>query len=479
LLLTGGMTLVSSGEAAGVLEMIEKLGYDDKKLPRILLIRGFAECSQGHHQAAAGYLAGALMGSSELSSSDRLFLTLLRDICDYHMGRIARPEFIRRQWELAEKDDGEFGLSRRIAYLSEAIAEDGTREGLARHLPPLREAVNRALSSEDASASLGIQARTALLHAEGVLFSQSFHHELAVLNSRMAMGLPADRAEVFGRIGAEQARWTHEANALVRDAVDYGDPRLIGDACYTRSQILFGHQCSASVWLSPELVARHLEQLKAEVIPDVRRAIQCYRASGNIEWELRAKLLLADLAAFAGDDELAKETAGAVLPSAEAYQFDRIAKEARDHLAGDPFFRQLQRKFLYGTKDPDDQDANLTDEGVRERVEYYLETARLPRERLPVLRREIMSLRDIARERMTWCRHLQLIQNKQHSLSASTLYERDPERWCFCDKFGLTSRIGSTDWVVLIKTFKNTDCAGCSAQKPKSDDASSSATRES
>ncbi len=48
LLLTGGLTLVSSGESAGVLEAIDKLSYGDKKLPRLMLIRAFAECSQGH-----------------------------------------------------------------------------------------------------------------------------------------------------------------------------------------------------------------------------------------------------------------------------------------------------------------------------------------------------------------------------------------------------------------------------------------------
>ena len=108
------------------------------------------------------------------------------------------------------------------------------------------------------------------------------------------------------------------------------------------------------MWLKPEAVSRHLEHLKDQVIPDLRRAIQCYELSGHIEWELRAKMLLADVATLTGDEALAREMAEEVLPVAEAFQFDKIAKEARDHLAGDPFFRQMQRKFLAGPDvDPD------------------------------------------------------------------------------------------------------------------------------
>ena len=88
LLRKGGLTLVSSGEAQGVLELLERLGYADKKLPRLLLVRAFAECSQGHYQTASGHLAEATVRGGDLSESDRQFLGLLRDICDFQAGRI-------------------------------------------------------------------------------------------------------------------------------------------------------------------------------------------------------------------------------------------------------------------------------------------------------------------------------------------------------------------------------------------------------
>ena len=284
------------------------------------------------------------------------------------------------------------------------------------------------------------------------------------------MGRPVDVERTFGELNSEQGRWTDEVNALVADAFKQGNPHLIGDACYSRSFILFVHLNSAQLWLKPEAVPRHMEALKTQVIPDLRRAIQCYELSGHIEWELRAKNLLADVAALTGDEALAKETAEEVLPVAEAFQFDKIAKEARDHLAGDPFFRQMQRQFFSGTNaDLDVREAGFSDEDIERIAEDMLAANDLPRDRLAVMTREAMSFRDIARERVGWCRHIQLIQDLGHTQSPLTYYAYDPQRYCLCEKFGIASKVGSNDWQVLIPTFKSNYCSGCPARSPKNE----------
>ncbi len=211
-----------------------------------------------------------------------------------------------------------------------------------------------------------------------------------------------------------------------------------------------------------------LSSFTSQVIPDIRRAIQYYELSRNIEWQLRAKMLLADVAVLTGDEDLAKETAGEVFPVAEAFQFDNITRQARDHLAGDPVFRQMQRDVLASlADDPDVRDAKRNDDAMERHAEEVLDAAGLPRDRLPVVKREVLSLRDIARERLDWCRHIQLIQALGHTRSPDTYYARDPERHCYCDKLEFASKIGSTDWPLLIETFKSNYCSGCAARSPK------------
>ena len=470
LLLRGGMTLVSSGEAAGVLDVLDKLSTAAKRQPRLLLVRAFAEYSLGRYQLASGHLADVSLRAKELSESDCQFLGLLRDVCDYHLGRITANDYLRRQKELSETAEGEFGLSRRIDYLWSALLADGGRRGIATYLPQLLEAVAQALATEDTSQSFRIQARTARLHGEGVRFIQRFNNDLKILGARRAMGRHVDVEAVFEGLNMEQARWTDEANDLVKDAFEDGNPRLIGDACYVRSFILFVHYSTALQRLTNEAAAKHVEILKSQVIPDLRRAIECYRMAGHIEWELRAKLLLADLSDLTGDRTAAVNAADEVLPVAEAYQYDKIAKEARDHLAGDPFFRQMQRKFLTRPDDdPDVREARFTDEDMGRYAEDVLEASGLPRDRLAVMTREVFSFRDVARERVHWCRHIQLIQDLGHTRSPVTFYAYDPERRCYCEKYGFASKVGSTDWRVLIETFKNNYCSGCPARSPKGD----------
>jgi hypothetical protein len=290
------------------------------------------------------------------------------------------------------------------------------------------------------------------------------------MRARRAMRGAVDMYNVFERLNADQAQWTDEANDVVKEAFEDGNPRLVGDACYVRSYILFVHCTTVLQRLTPEAVQKHLDTLNSQIIPDIRRAIECYKVAGHVEWELRAKLLLADVSDLTGDRKLAAEMADEVLPVAVAYQFDKITKEARDHIAGDPFFRQMQRKFLARpNKDPDVRQAKFTDEDMGRYAEDVLEATGLARDRLAVVTREVLSFRDIARERVHWCRHIQLIQNLGHTRSPITHYAYDPERNCYCEKYKLASKIGSTDWRVLIDTFKNTYCSGCAARSPKGD----------
>jgi hypothetical protein len=48
-----------------------------------------------------------------------------------------------------------------------------------------------------------------------------------------------------------------------------------------------------------------------------------------------------------------------------------------------------------------------------------------------------------------------------------TFYASDPVRYCFCERYEFASKIGDSDWQVLIKTFKGEYSSGPSARSPK------------
>jgi hypothetical protein len=57
-------------------------------------------------------------------------------------------------------------------------------------------------------------------------------------------------------------------------------------------------------------------------------------------------------------------------------------------------------------QDEDVLHANDTDDTLQRYAIHSLESMHLPADRLPVVEREWQSLRQIARERVFWCRHI-------------------------------------------------------------------------
>jgi hypothetical protein len=120
-------------------------------------------------------------------------------------------------------------------------------------------------------------------------------------------------------------------------------------------------------------------------------------------------------------------------------------------------------------QDQDVLHANDTDETLRRYAMHSLEIMHLPADRLPVVEREWQSLRLIARERVFWCRHINLMQDKSHTLHPETCYLRDPERFCICEKHNHQANIRHTDPEVVINAFKRVYCEGCVDRNPKRD----------
>src|SRR5262249_14422908 len=112
-----------------------------------------------------------------------------------------------------------------------------------------------------------------------------------------------------------------------------------------------------------------------------------------------------------------------------------------------------------------------SDESLCQNAAQILKIIGLPSDRLPVLEREYFSYRDIAKEKMDWCRHIELIQDKRHELHPATHFKTDPTRFCICGLYGYRSKFGDTDWTAVITAFKTSHCDGCEGKSPFSEPA--------
>src|SRR5277367_3239003 len=83
----------------------------------------------------------------------------------------------------------------------------------------------------------------------------------------------------------------------------------------------------------------------------------------------------------------------------------------------------------------------------------YIIPSQLPRERLPIIRKDIEALKIIATQRLCWCRHIEQQQMLGHTRRPETAYA-SPTQWLgHCVKRRLVSLQTGPDFEIVIEQF--------------------------
>jgi hypothetical protein len=265
--------------------------------------------------------------------------------------------------------------------------------------------------------------------------------------------------------------WEQKMDTALQEAQAQENLLLLADAYDTRAVVRTAHLTSLQL-----LAAR--SDMPAEQIPlavlstaidDAQAALRIYTSLGRLEGELRAKMQLADLYDLAGQRAEARSLAGEVLPQAQAMDYPHLVARAEQHLSGQSLFSHYEADLRQmNTEDFDFRLAAYDADAIHLHAIASLRVLDIPEDRLPMVERECLSLQDIARERLHWCRHIQLLQNLDQTENPTTRYRIDPDRHCQCDLHGYESAIGIPNWQTVISAFKQTYCNNCSDRSPKS-----------
>ena len=295
--------------------------------------------------------------------------------------------------------------------------------------------------------------------------------DVVQLQTRIACGYPiGDRARRTAELTAQRwQEWEKSARQIIDDAAGQNHPVLIADAMSARiavyqSFFLF-HRMDAH---SRGTAWQPATNLIYGLMADAENAMKIYNLAGNLDGETSTKLLLADLFETLGNNPAAQKLAEGAVVVAQAMGYGQLEAGARAIIESRSIFKCFTESMANEVSSDEDVNyANAADEFLKGTAEHTLRSLRFPVERLPILEREFVSRRTIARERLHWCRHLQLIQNLAHEQHPSTHFATDPKRACICEEFKYESRIEDTDADAVIAAFKGTYCAGCTARRPK------------
>ena len=472
ILLDGGMTIAASGFAKQAVQMFDSLNPCDKCIAKLQLVRAYAQYFLDDYCAAQSSLSQAAKKADDLSDDDRRWLERLRRVCDYRIGRMDRETYLLLERQAADKLTGLPSLEHRLEVARHShIAERdlARRQELKREI---QQIVCEIRKHPETSQNLRIAARIAEVYAEGqecVLQSVPWEH-IARMRDQMGGGLNAEATHQ--ERSAQQERWDSWARTMkdaYDEAVAANHPILIADALYTSG----GVRCVACLHerAMEVLTGRAVEGFEERVrtvIDFLERAQEIYRRTGGIENELRAAMGRVDLHEALGEADTARRLAEQVLHQATAMQFVIIEQNARDHLEGRSLLRQLsERLACVQSIDEDVKLAAASDSQLEELARDTVTAAGMSRDRTEAVLRHYMSRRAIARQRLQWCRHIDLDSDFSDVRCVDDLFARDPEQICVCQKLGTRSAIPCRDWAVVLRAFKENHCQGCESQDPK------------
>ena len=290
-------------------------------------------------------------------------------------------------------------MSNRLQRIRYAIRSDRDPERRAALLAELCDLVEYISRSDDLSGALKIHARICLVEAEGHEFVLDSMREIAESRMKIDIGRVPDLRAMFRGQAARLQKWDEMSVAVLKDSIEVGNPYVVADAMLTRGNISYSvmsNQKASSVMFGQTFTLD--ETYVQNNIHNAMQALKLFSQASNLEGELRAKMLIADLCELMGRVDEAQAIAREVLPKAKAMPYSALVYRAEEHIAG----RGLQSRMASsGTpRSPVERAkdmAETSDEELIHNAAQMLRVHNLPSERLPIMEREYASFRDIAR----------------------------------------------------------------------------------
>jgi hypothetical protein len=349
----------------------------------------------------------------------------------------------------------------RWRYLSEGDPE--TRKAAA---SGIRDVTAQILRHADSTPPIKISARLVFLYIEGAEAERGAQYEMLLSRMREAVGL----MQPHERLAAERvAKWESDSYQVLKEAYELKHPILVGEAL----NAIVGAQMSQ--FLNARFHAIHQGKppnippnVVSRVLGMLAQAKSIFEASGATEGMLHAKMLRADFLEVVGDAANAKEIGREVYPIASAMGYLRLAERAKDLLDDKTLLMEFERGWI-ASKDVDDDIwfSLLPEDDLLLFANSTLRAYALPENRLPVVREYCRSLREIAGERVNWCRHIEMLENLDQTGDPATAYTAAPDRRCSCQLHGYATTIITSDATSLILSFKQLYCARCRNRSPK------------
>ena len=471
LLLTSGTAIVASGYPQQVVDLMRVVEPSMLGLARMQLTQGYAEYMLGNHWSALAHIRQAMARAGELSARDNSFLETLKDSSEFQIGLIDSQSYERRMEERAARLSGVEALEAEQDALYRRCVRETDLAERSKMARKFRVVTERILNEPQAPRQIKVGAKLLLLFVEGVEANlQASETEFAAdLRGKLFPGDVNGAEKRFQDAQQLHLQWERQAEEALKEAYELNHPILIFQALTISLKIRIGR-------LFEERLNAIVDEKESDVSPAIRASVQrmldeaakLNAANGSLEGRLQLAEHQADFLEIQGDKEGAKALAAKTYPEAAALGFGPIAEKAKRLLDDDTLLLRWERSYkILNAQDEDFQKANKSDEELSRIATYMLRSVESPPARREVIEAHLRSFRQISRERMDWCRHLQILEDLEAAGDPKTAYSEMLTRKCFCDKFEYLTEVASKDAEAVIADFKQIFCRSCPARDPK------------
>ena len=461
-----GMTIVAAGFPDEAIKLFNLLSPDAQRQPKFQVICGYAQYTKGRFQMALACMAEAIVRQEVLNAGDRAFLRRVKIACDHQLGYIDKDTYFSLSMKIDKEATGIDALLVQLEAVQQRFLRERDTDIRAQFHEQLRAVVFQIQKTEGAPEWLRVEANLTLLYADGTEAIAKLYHELGLAQMRRNTSQASDTAELTRATDRWQS-WERDIGDLYQKACSLKHPILIGDALVTRLHVKCMLLSNQRLFVISSGKQFSLDKRTSDALAsDAERAIDIYGLAGVLDGQTRARMALADLKEVGGDLDSAKAIADEVLPVAQAMGYGDLAERAQDLLRGKTTLMGAVAEIA--AMDEDVSHAQSTDEQVKAFAKTIIDVMKLSDDRLPAVEHECFVSRQVAQERVNWCRHLQILQqDPQFNRLRATANPPEPNRICICKKHRRRSSIPNPHATVVIDAFKGAYCRECDCREPK------------
>ena len=471
ILVASGCAIVAAGFATEVIRLFALVGPTSRNLARIRFAVGYAHFTVGEHYNAIGHLkfAGAL--TEGLSARDKNLIFRIQDAAEFHIGLINSETYQNRLTARASAQQGLEALEAKHDSLYHHVIAEADPRKRVQSVKQLSVLTAEVLGHPDADAGVKLDATLTFLYVQGIQANFDISNQLSSASIRTVL-FPYDLLGILAKVNSAsvaEASWEEAAQAALKEAYDLRHPVLTIQALTVSLQVRVGRLLSRRLEAISDGSAYHVPApTRGALSAMFEEGYSLCAASGSVESRLRLRKIEAELLEIEGRHHEAVEVARIAYPEAAAMQFVPMTEGLKEILDNRSIVaRYAAEREASENIDGDFERAEMSDEQVARFSGHVVEIVGSPPASPKKVYGYMRTLRTIAQERCTWCRHIQLQEDLRQTSDPESAFSETPMRTVLCDLYEYHSRCESVDIYVLLDDFKTDFCAACPVRKPK------------